>query len=40
MIELKINGLEVKAEEGWTLLEAARFFGLEIPTLCHNDGLS
>ena len=40
MIELKLNGLEVKAEEGWTLLETARFYGLEIPTLCYNEGLS
>ncbi|MDH4198373.1 MAG: 2Fe-2S iron-sulfur cluster-binding protein, partial [Candidatus Aminicenantes bacterium] len=40
MIELVLNGLEVKAEEGWTLLETARFYGLEIPTLCYNEGLS
>ncbi|MCX6564694.1 MAG: 2Fe-2S iron-sulfur cluster-binding protein [Candidatus Aminicenantes bacterium] len=40
MIQLKMNGLEIQAEEGWTLLEAARFYGLEIPTLCHNDGLT
>ncbi len=40
MIELVLNGLVVKAEEGWTLLETARFYGLEIPTLCYNEGLS
>ncbi len=40
MIELILNGLSVKAEEGWTILETANFYGLEIPTLCHNDGLS
>jgi len=40
MIQLKMNGLDISAEEGWTLLQAARFYGLEIPTLCHNDGLS
>jgi len=40
MITLKLNGLEVEAEEGWTILDTARFFGLEIPTLCYNDGLS
>lgn len=40
MINLTMNGLEVKAEEGWTVLETARFYGLEIPTLCHNEGLS
>jgi NADH dehydrogenase/NADH:ubiquinone oxidoreductase subunit G len=32
--------LEVRVEEGSTLLDAARFYGLEIPTLCHNDGLT
>jgi bidirectional [NiFe] hydrogenase diaphorase subunit len=40
MITFIMNGLEVKAEEGWTLLETARFYGLEIPTLCYNEGLS
>jgi NADH dehydrogenase/NADH:ubiquinone oxidoreductase subunit G len=40
MIELILNGLPVKAEEGWTLLETAKFYGLEIPTLCYNEGLS
>ena len=40
MIELILNGLQVKAEEGWTLLETAQFYGLEIPTLCYYEGLS
>ncbi len=40
MINLKINGLEVSVEDGSTLLEAARFLGFPIPTLCHMDGLS
>ena len=40
MIELILNGLQVKAEEGWTLLETAKFYGLEIPTLCHHEGLA
>lgn len=40
MINLILNGLEVKAEEGWTILETAKFYGLEIPTLCYNEGLS
>lgn len=35
-----INGLDLQAEEGWTLLEAARFLGFPIPTLCHMDGLT
>ena len=40
MIELIMNGLQVKAEEGWTLLETAQFYGLQIPTLCHHEGLT
>jgi bidirectional [NiFe] hydrogenase diaphorase subunit len=40
MINLKINNLDVQAEEGWTILETAKFYGLEIPTLCYNEGLS
>ena len=40
MITLRINGLDVSVEEGSTLLEAARFLGFPIPTLCHMDGLS
>ncbi len=40
MINLSLNGLEVSVEEGVTLLEAAKFYGMEIPTLCYNEGLS
>jgi len=40
MITLRINGLDLSVERGTTLLEAARFFGFPIPTLCHMDGLS
>lgn len=40
MISFIMNGLEVQAEEGWTVLDAAKFYGLEIPTLCHMDGLT
>lgn len=40
MISLTINGLPVQVEPGTTLLEAAQFLGIEIPTLCHRDGLS
>ena len=32
MITLRLNGLDVQAEEGWTVLETAKFYGLEIPT--------
>lgn len=40
MVKLTINNLEVQAEEGWTILQTAKFYGLEIPTLCYNEGLS
>jgi bidirectional [NiFe] hydrogenase diaphorase subunit len=40
MITLRINGLNVSVEEGATLLEAARFLGFPIPTLCFVEGLS
>ena len=40
MIPFVMNGLEVQAEEHGTILETARFYGLEIPTLCHMEGLT
>ena len=40
MIRLTINGSSVQVEEGSTLLEAARLYGIPVPTLCHDDGLS
>ncbi len=40
MIRLEINGLPVSVEEGSTILEAAKFLGFPIPTLCHMEGLS
>ena len=40
MINLTIDGLDVQVEEGSSLLDVARFYGIEIPTLCHYDGLT
>jgi bidirectional [NiFe] hydrogenase diaphorase subunit len=40
VIRLTINGLNASFEEGTTLLEAAKFLGFPIPTLCHMEGLS
>jgi coenzyme F420 hydrogenase subunit beta len=40
MIDLEINGLPVSVDKGTTVLEAVRFLGFEVPTLCHMDGLS
>lgn len=36
---MKIDGKDVKAQEGMTLLEAARSAGITIPTLCHHEKL-
>jgi NADH dehydrogenase/NADH:ubiquinone oxidoreductase subunit G len=38
-IHLQIDGREVKAREGMTILEAAQNVGIVIPTLCHHDKL-
>ena len=40
MPKLTINGIPVEAERGTTVLDAARFLGISIPTLCHHDGLT
>jgi bidirectional [NiFe] hydrogenase diaphorase subunit len=40
MITLTMNGIPVTVEPGTTLLEAAGFLGIPIPTLCHMDGLT
>ncbi len=40
MVNLSVNGIKVSLEKGATLLEAARFLGFPVPTLCHKDGLS
>ena len=34
-INIKINGMEVSAPAGSTILEAARIAGIDIPTLCY-----
>ena len=39
MIGLQIDGKQVEAKEGMTLLEAAQNAGITIPTLCHHDKL-
>jgi bidirectional [NiFe] hydrogenase diaphorase subunit len=38
-ILLQIDGKEVRAKEGMTLLEAARSVGISIPTLCYHEKL-
>jgi len=38
-ILLQIDGREVKAKEGMTILEAAQSIGINIPTLCYHEKL-
>jgi len=38
-ILLQIDGQEVRAQEGMTILEAARAVGINIPTLCYHEKL-
>jgi len=38
-VKIKLNGKEVIAQEGQTILEVARENGIEIPTLCHDEHL-
>src|SRR5674476_211158 len=40
LVNVLIDGQRVQVEEGWTVLEAARYYGIDIPTLCYMDGLS
>ncbi|MBI9073329.1 MAG: iron hydrogenase small subunit [Melioribacteraceae bacterium] len=39
MVELTINNITVKAEEGMTILDAAKSVGIHVPTLCHMKDL-
>ncbi|MEW6702853.1 MAG: NADH-dependent [FeFe] hydrogenase, group A6 [Bacteroidota bacterium] len=39
MVELTINNIKVKAEEGMTILDAARSVGIYVPTLCYMKDL-
>jgi bidirectional [NiFe] hydrogenase diaphorase subunit len=39
MITFNINGKEVQGEDGWTILEVARWHGINIPTLCHHEAV-
>ena len=36
-IQLIINGTEISAQEGSTLLKAAECAGISIPTICYHD---
>ena len=40
LVNIKINGMPLSVPAGTTILEAAREFGIEIPTLCHMKDLN
>ena len=40
MINFTIDGVKVQAEEGSTVLEVAKFYGIKIPALCYHDELT
>jgi len=40
MPNIKIDGIEFNCPDNWTILEAAKFLGINIPTLCYHEGLS
>ena len=40
MLNVTIDGIQVQAKEGSTILEAARSVGIEIPTLCYLKDLT
>lgn len=40
MVQLTINNIKVNAEEGMTILDAAKSVGIHIPTLCHLKDLT
>jgi NADH dehydrogenase/NADH:ubiquinone oxidoreductase subunit G len=40
MVNIKLNNVDLEVEDSWTILDAARFYGLRIPTLCYYEGLS
>ncbi|HEB89762.1 MAG TPA: formate dehydrogenase subunit alpha [Deltaproteobacteria bacterium] len=39
-MRLRIDGVEIEARAGETILDAARAAGIEIPVLCHSPGLA
>ena len=39
MIEFTLNGASVQALDGESILQAAQRHGVDIPHLCHKEGL-
>jgi predicted molibdopterin-dependent oxidoreductase YjgC len=40
LLKIKINGIDMEAPKGITILKAAEKLGIDIPTLCHEDCLT
>lgn len=40
MVTFTINDMEVKAQPDWTVLETARQYGIDIPTLCFHEAVA
>ena len=39
MVKFKLNGIDVEAEEGTTILKAAKELSIDIPTLCYHPAI-
>lgn len=39
VIKFEINGQVVEAEDNWTVLDTARHYGIQIPTLCFHEAV-
>lgn len=39
-VTVSIDGMKVSGHEGMTILQAAKEVGIEIPTLCHQEGIT
>jgi len=40
MVNLRINGRQIRARSGQTVLEAAKAVGIDIPSLCHHPAIA
>jgi len=40
LVNMKINGMPLSVPKDYTILQAAREMGIEIPTLCHMKGIN
>ena len=40
MVKCKIDGIDVEVPKGTTILEAAKKYGIRIPTFCYHERLT